>query len=1163
MTASRLKKLLMTVLSSLSVCLLLAGGVYGQDPRGSIIGRVTDSSNAVIPSVEVRAVNNATQVAASATTNAAGNFSMPFLAPGTYTVTAEATGFKKFARSGIQLHISEVAEINIAMELGQLTESIEVTSEAPLLDTAAASLGQVVDEKRLSELPLYAGNPLELMYITTGIVNPSSSMPRLHSPWNNLSVESNGNGGRSNDFSIDGVPNTYPNGSSRGARPAYNPPTTAVSEFKIQTTSYDASVGHTIGASVNVGTKSGTNKFHGGVHWIFKNSALDAPSFFDNRSGEKPPVYQNNRYGVDIGGPVRLPHYNGKNRTFFFYAFEGNKWTIPEPYTDTVPTAAQRLGDFSNLLALGSQYQIYDPETATVAPNGRLSRLPFSENTIPADRQDPAGRNLAAMYPLPNQPGTKDGMSNFYAPAVSREDYFTHLVRVDHSLDDNQRLFVRLHYDEWDEDQLRRLGPNNPASGVNTASRDKGVALDYVNVLSPTLVMNFRYGITYQLRSDYRVSKGIDLAGLGFSPSLVGLIDPEFATIPYSRPGQYARISRFWDGDGANTGLIHNFNANFTKLHTQHNLKFGASFRAYRSFGNRFPYATSPYLRYGATYTRGPLDNSPAAPIGQGLAAMLLGLPDDGYMELTPSFALNGPSLGLYIQDDYKLSRKLTVNLGLRWEYDLPVTERYDRLVTGFAANTSNPIEAAAKANYAANPISELPVNDFHVLGGLTWVGQGGAGRSPFTTGKTNFMPRIGLAYQITPETVLRAGYGIFYDTVGVNQTVPIQIGYSQTTPVQVSLDGGLTFVASTSNPLPGGLLQPLGPKGGLTTNLGQSLNFYRQTRKNPYAQRWSFGFQQLLPQKFLLEASYIGNRGTRLEIPREINATPGQYLSTSFFRDQETIDYMSERLSSPFKGVDPIFGSTITRTAMLKPYPHFGSITFDDNVGYSWYHALQLRTEKRFSQGYTFQLAYTYSKLMQATEFLNAFDPLPYESIGYSDRPHQLSATGIWELPFGRGRRFGAQMPGVLDALAGGWQLGGIFRFQSGAPLEFGDAIFIGDIKDIALDGGQRTVDRWFNTEAGFNRSSSQQRAYNVRSFPLRFGGIRGAPQNRWDLSIKKNFNFTEAVKMEFRAEAINAFNHAVFTPPNTTPTSSSFGRVTGVAWPGRNWQFGLNLKF
>jgi hypothetical protein len=517
--------------------------------------------------------------------------------------------------------------------------------------------------------------------------------------------------------------------------------------------------------------------------------------------------------------------------------------------------------------------------------------------------------------------------------------------------------------------------------------------------------------------------------------------------------------------------------------------------------------------------------------------------------------------LGLYLQYDFKVSSRLTLNLGVRYEYETPLVERDDRLVGGFAFGEANPVEAAARANYAAAPIPELPVDQFRARGGLFWVNQNGSGRSPFKGEKNNVMPRIGLALRVTENTILRAGYGMYIDTIGVNSTRAIQTGFSQTTPIQVSLDEGLTFIASSANPFPNGLLAPLGSAGGLRTNLGQSLEFYLPERKHPYSQRWSAGLQQLLPWRFVGEATYVGSRGTRLAVIRELNATPAQYLSTSATRDQATIEHLSATFPNPFFGTSPIFGSRISRADLLRPYPHFGSITVSEPIGSSWYHALQTRAERRMANGFTFQLGYTWSKLTEATEFLNPTDPAPYESIGALDRTHRLTMSGIWEIPVGRGRRFGGSLPSVLNVLVGGWQLGGVVVRQSGAPLGFGNVPFNGNFDDIALPKDERSVDRWFNTEAGFNRNSSQQLAFNVRTMPLRFDDVRGDGRATWDFSAIKNVRIAETT-LQFRAEVYNAWNHPNFFNPNTNPFSTAFGRITS-AEDARNLQFSLKLQF
>ena len=1148
--------------SSVSVCLILLLAALcapAQDSRGAIMGRITDTSEALMPAVNVRAINVETGVGVAGQSNAAGSYSIPFLLPGAYRVTAEITGFKKFVREGIQIRVAEKVELDIRMEVGAVSETVEVKAETPLLDTAGSSVGQVVDQRRVNELPIAAGNPLELILLTPGITEPSKFLWKP--AWNFRQITSDGNGATNNEFTIDGVSNTFAEGNTGRSRFAFSPPASAVREFKIETSPYDASTGHSIGATVNVSTVGGTNELHGEAHWFVRNRAFDAPNFFNNKRGTEPAIYQDNRYGASAGGPVVLPRvYNGKNKTFWFYTWEANKWGVPTPFTGTAPSAAIRGGDFSELLAINSRYQIYDPATIATAPDGRLSRLPFAGNIIPKNRLDRVGTGLADLYPLPNQPGTVDGRNNFFNGGLKAdEDYYVHLARVDHAFNDSHRMFVRLHYDWWAEDKDRHF--SNSVNGIVLNRINRGLTVDDVFTVTPTLVLNLRYGLTNQDFPERRVSRGFDLGSIGFSPNLVSqVVDKSLATLPRVTNG-YSTIAPWESGDGTTSSLTHSFTAGFTKSQGAHNLKFGSDFRTYRAFGNRYPETTAPRLDYSAYWTRGPLDNSTSAPIGQELASQLLGIPN-GQMVRSASFAMQDQYLGLYLHDDWKVTRKLNVNLGLRYEYEAPVTERFDRLVAGFAFDTANPIEAQVKANYAKSPIPELAVNDLKVRGGLTWVGDGNS-RTPFGGDKHNFLPKIGLSYMLLPNTIVRAGFGLFYDTTGVNATRAIQTGFAQTTPIQPSLNDGLTFLATNANPFPDGLLAPLGPAGGLATNLGQTVEFYNRDRKHPYSSRWSFGVQQLLPQGFLLDASYVANRGTRLPVVRDYNALPNGYLSTKPVRDNETINYLSATVASPFYGLASTYGANSSRSGLFRPYPAFGSVLAEDPAGYSWYHSLQVRAEKRFSRGYTFLLGYTYSKLMEAVEFMNAGDALPYESIGNFDRPHRLSMSGIWELPFGKGRRFGSSLPAPVNFIAGGWQLGALVVRQSGAPLGFGNSIFTGDLKSIVLPKDQRDVDRWFNTASGFNKDTAQQLQSNVRTFPLRFSGIRGDGRATWDFSAIKNFPIAEKAVMQFRAECFNSWNHANFNNPNTAPTSSSFGMITGVSTDPRNFQFSLKLKF
>jgi hypothetical protein len=1143
-----------------SVVILLASIALGQDPRGSIIGRVTDQTQALIPDVDVRVTNVANGVSASSKTNQTGHFNIPFLLPGVYKVTAKAPGFAAYSRDGIEVRVSETVELAVDLRVGGVAESVEVTTETPLLDTAGSSLGQVIDQRRVVELPVVGGNPIEFMFLAPGVMTDRTWNP-MKAPFTGTGVSADGNPAFTNEFQMDGVSNTFAAGDG-GSRDAVRPPANVISEFKVQSSSYDASIGHTIGAFVNVSTKSGTNELHGEVHYWHRNSAFGAESFFNNRAGTKQPPYRDHQWGASAGGPVVLPGlYNGHNKTFWYYAHEKNLWGAPRDWSFTVPTAAQHKGDFSELLALGSRYQIYDPATTVRTPEGRYSRQPLLNNIIPPSRLDPVGLKLVNLYPNPTMPGSTDGVNNYMKPSNYKETYNVHFARVDHAFSDSHRLFARVNYDYWEEDRQRFFSPEVHGQIINRINR--GLALDDVFVLNPSVVLNVRYGITNQEFPERRVSQGFDLSSLGFSPALVKLVDKKLATIPRLSPNGYSQLSIWGEGDGTITGLTHSLAGNVTHLRGKHNLKYGADFRVYRGFGNRHPLDVSPDLQFTSSYTRGPFDTSPSAPMGQGLAAMLFGIPEGG-MARTASSALQDKYLGLYFHDDFKFTDRLTLNLGLRYEVEAPIAERYDRLVAGYAFGQSNPIEAQARANYAKNPIPEVSPSNFRVLGGLQYGSQGGVGRSPFRGEKNNFLPRFGFAYRLTEKTTLRGGYGIFYDSIGVNATQALQTGFSQTTPIQPTLDNGLTFVATLANPLPNGLLAPPGSANGLKTNLGQTVTFYNPDRKHPYAQRWSFGLQRLLPRRFLLDASYVGNRGTRLGVQRQLNYTPAQYLSTSRVRDQGTIDSLAQQLSNPFQGLDPIYGSTISRAALLTPYPHFSGVTsYLDPIGYSWYHALQTRLEKRFSQGYTFQMIYTWAKLMEAVDVLNPSDPKRYEVIGGFDRTHRLAMSGIWEIPVGRGRHFGSRMPAVANLLVGGWQLSGVVALQSGALLSWGNVIFNGDLKDIELPSSQRTVDRWFNTEASFNRDSRQQLASNIRTFPFRLSGLRAQNVSRWDFSIVKQFPIYERLTFQFRAEVYNALNHPSFGSPNTSPTSSAFGYITGTTNEPRQWQLAGRLTF
>jgi hypothetical protein len=677
-------------------------------------------------------------------------------------------------------------------------------------------------------------------------------------------------------------------------------------------------------------------------------------------------------------------------------------------------------------------------------------------------------------------------------------------------------------------------------------------------MFSPTFLLNFRYGIAQQIFPERRVSEGFDLASLGFAPEFTRLF-PAKSAVPNVRIGSLTQLSGSESGDGAASSLVHSWVGNFTNVRGNHTLKFGPEFRLYRVFLDRHSASTSPILQFDSEWTRGPLNTSPAPPVGAEIASLLLGIPG-GSAARTGSFATQDKYWAGYFQDDWKVSQRLTLNLGLRMEWESPVTERFDRSVTQFDPSVANPIAAAAVANYARSPIPELPLSAFRVNGGLRFAGQGSDREFWNGTGLL-WLPRIGIAYQATRSTVIRTGYGIFYGSLGSFKTAANLAGYSLTTPVIPTQNNGQTFIATLANPLPNGLFAPLGAAGGLETNLGQNISYFPRDRKIPYAQRWSFGVQQEFMQGFVLESSYVGNRGTRLPVNRNINATPAQYLSTSPTRDQATISFLGAQFANPFFGLNPQYTGTMSRGNLLRPYPQFGDITFQDPVGYSWYHSLQSRLERRFSKGFTLQMSHTWSKAMDATAFLNPQDAMPYESLADIDRTHRLTGSGIWELPFGRGRKFGSDMGSISNFFFGGWQIAGAYQRQTGAPINWGNVMITGDSTKLVLPSDQRNTDRWFNTSV-FNTNSQQQLGSNIRTFPFRFSNVRLDNQRRLDVSLNKTFPIGERFRMRFRADSFNVENTPVLRGPTTDPVSGAFGRITAQE-PPRSFQFSLNLQF
>lgn len=1150
-----------------ALALLLAACAIAQEPRGAILGRVVDPTGAVVPNATVKVTNVATGVTVTVTTNDRGNYLAPYLIPGVYRIEAEAAGFKRVLQENIELRVNDRLEVNLTLEVGPVSEQVTVVAETPLLETATASMGSVVDARRVAELPFPHGNPYHLIQLAAGVAFAQNlTLDRPFEPTHIVGYTMDGARSNRSDVMLDGSVNSASGntGTRNELISSWVPPADLVAEFKVQTAPFDATVGQTEGGVINVSLKSGTNALHGTAYYVKMAPELTANLFFSNRNNIPRGNFTYNRWGTTAGGPVYLPRYDGRNRTFFMYGYEGIREERPRGTTLTVPTEKQRQGDFSDLLRLGSQYQIYDPATRRPAPGGRFQVDPLPGNIIPPNRISPIAKNILNYYALPTTAGTADGRNNLPLPHEPEPiDYYTHAFRVDHNLTDRQRMFVRVniykrdsHYNDWFK---------SAATGQWFQFLSRAAGLDHVYTITPSLVMNTRYGFNRFIRTYDGNPKGrnFDLTTLGFPASYNNAIDPAIRRFPVISIDGYAGTYNGWLWRPTET---HHLAASFDKVQGSHSFKFGMEARAYRENQYNPDHVSTGQFTFGTTWTRGPLDNSPAAPIGQGLASMLFGLPTSGYVDRRASYAEQSTVWAVYVQDDWKVTRRLSMTLGLRYEVEGPLTERFNRSVRGFDYDVVLPIEAQVKANYAQNPTREVPPGQFRVRGGLTFAGVGGLPRTLWERDANNFMPRVGLAFRLNDRTVIRSGYGVYFGFLGVRRGDVIQTGFSQRTQLIPSLDGGLTFQATLANPFPDGIQEPVGAALGPMTFVGQSISFFNVKPLAPYMQRWQFSIQRELPHRVVFDIAYVGNRGTHIETSRELNALPVVYLSRTGERDQPLIDYLSANLPNPFYPLLPgtgRAGTLISRASLLTAYPHFTGVSTTTNEGYSWYHSLQVKADKRFSRGYTVQVAYTWSKFMEATGFLNDGDPVPAKCISDQDYPHRLSLSWIWELPFGRGRKFLANVNRVASALVSGWQVQGIYAAQAGQALGFGNVIFRGNLRDIPLPKNQRTPDRWFNIDAGFERDSRRQLSYAARVMSFRFSGIRGDGINQWDMSVIKDTRVREGMKLQIRGEFLNALNHVLFSNPNTSVTSTAFGTITSEKGYPRRIQLGAKLIF
>jgi hypothetical protein len=811
MSVSRIIRIVVA-LSSLSIA--VQSPLRAQLFRGTITGTIVDASGAFVPDAQIQVEEQNTASIYKTVSNSEGRYTALSLAPGVYRVTVEKTGFKRHVGQGIQVSADEHVAVNVKLEVGNVIDSVVVTTEAPLIQTETGTVGQVFGMEQGDNVPLNGRTAIVLAWTAYGVSSPNSVSYQELRPYANAGAAGFSMGGaplQTNDLQIDGGTNN-----TADLRVAYNPPEDAVAEVKVESLPVDAASGHTGGGSVNVITKSGTNTLHGSAYEFNRVSNLTANLFFNNLAGapKQPTLY--NQWGSSLGGPLMIPKVlDGRNRVFIFLAYEGIKERANTPVYSTVPTAAQRNGDFSGLLALGASYQIYDPLTGVVQ-GSRISRQPFPNNIIPASRFNPiAQAYLSRFYPLPNVAGTSNGLNNFYAAGDGSIAGFNNTIgRLDFNLSDRHKLFVSGRHNNYDGSGENLLGhPLSTTSSLAGGNRTNfGAMVDDVYTFSPTMVMDTRLNWTQYNQVVVNFSSGFDITSLGF-PQALKNVAPQ-AILPNISFSTYRGVGAA--GTGPTPYDAYQIFSTVSKQANQHSIKFGVDFRQTRSTALSAGNPSGTYT-FGTSWTNGPLDNSSGAPIGQDMASFLLGLPTSGGLDINSWSTLRVGYYAGFIQDDYHVTPSLTLNLGLRYEKETPTTDVYDRSTKGFDMTAASPINAAAIAAYANNPISQVPASQFHVLGGLLFTGPGN--RALYSTSSHSFAPRIGFAFSppgMNHKLVVRGAVGIFYFPLG--NTGNNLTGFNQNTPFNPTTNGYLTPAATLSNPFPNGILQPVGAANGLAT---------------------------------------------------------------------------------------------------------------------------------------------------------------------------------------------------------------------------------------------------------------------------------------------------------------------------------------------------------
>jgi hypothetical protein len=1127
------------------LALVLAAALNAQDFRSTLQGTVSDPSQSSIANAAITLRSVDTGQDRTTVTNADGFFIFQLLPPGNYELTVKAAGFRTSVEKGISLALTQTLRQDVALQLGDTADTVNVVANVAVLETDTTSLGTAIRSEIRDNLPLKGRSSLFMFTLTPGVVNNRyGEDTRPNDTITNIFFSANGAPVAATDIFVDGASNTV--NVNRGVNISqWVPSVDAIAEFKLEMGTLSAEYGRSGGSITNMVIKSGTNSVHGTAYHFFRNSALDANLYFARGQGRKLAAFSANTYGFALGGPVWFPKlYDGRNKTFWFTSFEGAREGNGQDNTLSVPTAKMRTGDFSEV-----PQTLYDPySVATV--NGTPTRTPFAGNIIPANRQDPVSQKMMPFWPTPNRPSpnaAQPWVQNYGFSGKWPRNYDMFVAKFDHRFNNSWNTFFRMN-----KGNGLLVFPNDfngiATQGRNVVNRPNlGFSWGNTFLLNSSTTFDVRLGYAFGKEDNVPWSDGFDLSSLGFSPQFIGLTQRKaFPTIGVTGFTGLANSPLI-----ADVGRTYVLQTNVSHQRGKHVFKTGADLRLL--YGNFFRNTNpSGSFSFSNAWSNGPSALTPAGNTGFPMASFLLGL-GGGTLANNNGVSILNKYYGFFFQDDYRVTSKLTLNMGLRYEYETPRTERYNRATRGFDITTPNALGSGAR-------------------GGLQYAGVAGQPRGIYNPDRNNFAPRFGFAYTMRQKTVLRGGYALHYMPV-VGSVDPV--GFSTTTAVVTSQDG-VTPRDRLSNPFPAGLASITGNTLGLSTLLGQNISYFDPSDVTPLLHTWNVNIQREVFSKSLLQIGYVGSRGIHITsdpqtgINENINQVPAQFLSLG----RSLLDVVP----NPYAGkiaVGQLAGATVQRQQLLRPFPQFLNVTRNlPTFGNTVYHSFQTKFEQRLWHGLTTIVSYTYSKnIGDIGPYQNFYDRRVERAVTSFDVPHRLTITTSWDTPIGKGRKFLGNASKPVDLIMGQWNLATFSTFQSGFPLSFGvnqNTLF------LAGAGAQRPnvpgdpnagisgsiTDRlgaYFNTAA-----FSQPADFTFGNVGSRVGWLRNPGMNNINLTLTKQFIISEKLKANLRASSFNLANHPVFAGPNTTfGALGQFGRISAQANLSRQTELVLRLIF